>query len=80
VVSVQISNDGLPDELRLRGHPRRNGLFPELPGHLPPPKEDIIVEKFKLRDPADAAVVGDLQVEHQEGAIRLRRISDNSAA
>ena len=39
------------------------------------PKEDMIVEKIKARDPASAATIGDLEVEHQEGTKRLRRVA-----
>lgn len=40
------------------------------------PKEDIIVEKFKARDPVAAATIGDLEAEHREGAKRLRRFAE----
>ncbi|MGB6543183.1 MAG: hemerythrin domain-containing protein [Xanthobacteraceae bacterium] len=39
------------------------------------PKEDIIVEKFKARDPLAASTIGDLQAEHREGARRLQRVA-----
>ena len=39
------------------------------------PKEDIIYEKFKVRDPDRAASISDLQAEHREGAVRLRRVA-----
>ena len=39
------------------------------------PKEDIIYEKFKTRDPDRAASISDLQAEHREGAVRLRRVA-----
>ena len=39
------------------------------------PKEDIIYEKFKARDPGRAASISDLQAEHREGAVRLRRVA-----
>ena len=38
------------------------------------PKEDMIVEKLKARDPVAAATIGDLEAEHREGARRLRRV------
>ena len=38
------------------------------------PKEDMIVEKLKVRDPVAAATIGDLEAEHQEGTKRLRRV------
>jgi hemerythrin-like domain-containing protein len=49
--------------------------FKEYPDSCHHPKEDIIVEKFKARDPAGAATIGDLQAEHREGARRLRRVA-----
>jgi hemerythrin-like domain-containing protein len=49
--------------------------FKNYPDSCHHPKEDIIIEKFKARDPAGAAAVGDLQAEHQEGARRLRRVA-----
>ena len=40
------------------------------------PKEDMIVEKLKARDPVAAATIGDLEAEHREGARRLRRVAE----
>jgi hemerythrin-like domain-containing protein len=37
------------------------------------PKEDIIYKKFKTRNPNRAASIRDLEAEHREGAMRLRR-------
>ena len=45
-------------------------LYPELYHH---PLEDLVFAKLKLRDPAAAAKVGNLTLEHQKGAERLRR-------
>ena len=39
------------------------------------PKEDLIIEKLKARDPLKIAVIGDLEAEHREGAKRLRRVA-----
>ena len=39
------------------------------------PKEDLIVEKLKVRDPVAAAAIGDLEAEHREGARRLHRVA-----
>jgi hemerythrin-like domain-containing protein len=39
------------------------------------PKEDIIYEKFNARAPGRAASIADLQAEHREGAVRLRRVA-----
>jgi hemerythrin-like domain-containing protein len=47
-------------------------MYPDTCHH---PKEDIIYEKFKACDPDRAASVADLQAEHREGAVRLRRVA-----
>jgi hemerythrin-like domain-containing protein len=47
-------------------------LYPEVYHH---PQEDLVFAKLKLRDPAAAAKVGDLALEHQKGAERLRRVA-----
>ena len=47
-------------------------MYPDTCHH---PKEDIIYEKFKAYDPGRAASVADLQAEHREGAVRLRRVA-----
>ena len=47
-------------------------LYPEVYHH---PQEDLVFAKLKLRDPTAAAKVGDLALEHQEGAERLRRVA-----
>jgi hemerythrin-like domain-containing protein len=47
--------------------------FKDYPDSCHHPKEDMIVEKLKARDPVAAAIVGDLEAQHQEGATRLRR-------
>jgi hemerythrin-like domain-containing protein len=47
-------------------------MYPDTCHH---PKEDIIYEKFKACDPGRAASVADLQAEHREGAVRLRRVT-----
>jgi hemerythrin-like domain-containing protein len=47
-------------------------VYPDACHH---PKEDIIYEKFKARDPGRAASIADLQAEHREGAVRLRRVA-----
>jgi len=47
-------------------------MYPDACHH---PKEDIIYEKFKARDPGRAASIADLQAEHREGAVRLRRVA-----
>jgi hemerythrin-like domain-containing protein len=47
-------------------------LYPELYHH---PQEDLVFAKLKLRDPAAAAKIGNLALEHQKGAERLRRVA-----
>ena len=50
-------------------------FFKKYPASCHHPKEDIIYEKFKVRDPDRAASISDLQAEHREGAVRLRRVA-----
>lgn len=50
--------------------------FEDYPDSCHHPKEDIIVEKFKARDPVAAATIGDLEAEHRESAKRLRRVAE----
>jgi hemerythrin-like domain-containing protein len=50
-------------------------FFKKYPDTRHHPKEDIIYEKFKTRDPDRAASIADLQAEHREGAVRLRRVA-----
>jgi hemerythrin-like domain-containing protein len=47
-------------------------LYPEVYHH---PQEDLVFAKLKFRDPAAAAKVGNLALEHQKGAERLRRVA-----
>jgi hemerythrin-like domain-containing protein len=47
-------------------------LYPEVYHH---PEEDLVFAKLKIRDPAAAAKVGNLALEHQKGAERLRRVA-----
>ena len=47
-------------------------VYPEVYHH---PQEDLVFAKLKLRDPTAAAKVGNLALEHQEGAERLRRVA-----
>ena len=49
--------------------------FKDYPDSCHHPKEDIIVGKFKARNPIAAATIGDLEAEHREGARRLRRVA-----
>lgn len=48
--------------------------FKDYPDCCHHPKEDLIVEKIRLRDPTRAQAIGDLEGEHREGANRLRRV------
>ena len=50
-------------------------FFKKYPDSCHHPKEDIIYEKFKTRDPSRAASIADLEAEHREGAARLRRVA-----
>ena len=50
-------------------------FFKKYPDSCHHPKEDIIYEKFKARAPDRAASISDLQAEHREGAVRLRRVA-----
>jgi hemerythrin-like domain-containing protein len=47
--------------------------FRDYPDSCHHPKEDMIFDKLKSRDPAAAAKIGDLRIEHVEEASRLRR-------
>lgn len=47
-------------------------VYPEVYHH---PQEDLVFAKLKIRDPAAAAKVGNLALEHQKGAGRLRRVA-----
>jgi hemerythrin-like domain-containing protein len=49
--------------------------FKDYPDTCHHPKEDLIFERLKLRDPVRAASIGDLEREHREGATRLRRVA-----
>src|SRR5262249_43463164 len=46
--------------------------FEDYPDTCHHPKEDMIVEKLRARDPVAAATIGDLEAEHQAGTKRLR--------
>ncbi len=46
-------------------------VYPEVYHH---PQEDMVFKKLRARDPAAAAVIGDLADEHRKGAQRLRRV------
>jgi hemerythrin-like domain-containing protein len=48
--------------------------FKDYPDSCHHPKEDMIIEKLKARDPVAAAAVGDLEAQHKEAGRRLRRV------
>ena len=50
-------------------------FFKRYPDSCHHPKEDIIYEKFKARAPDRAASIVDLEAEHLQGAVRLRRVA-----
>jgi len=50
-------------------------FFKKYPASCHHPKEDIIYAKFKARDPDWAAGIADLEAEHREGELRLRRVA-----
>jgi hemerythrin-like domain-containing protein len=47
-------------------------VYPEEYHH---PQEDLVFAKLRIRDPAAAAKIGNLALEHQRGAERLRRVA-----
>jgi hemerythrin-like domain-containing protein len=49
--------------------------FQDYPDRCHHPKEDMVFEKLKARDPVAAERVGDLEVEHQEETKRLQRLA-----
>jgi hemerythrin-like domain-containing protein len=51
--------------------------YPDLYHH---PKEDLVFERLKVRDPAAAAEIGDLPGQHAELAVRTRRLQEAVAA
>jgi hemerythrin-like domain-containing protein len=50
--------------------------FQDFPDCCHHPKEDMIFERIKARDPVAAESVGDLEAEHQDEGKRLRRVAD----
>jgi hemerythrin-like domain-containing protein len=49
--------------------------FRDYPERYHHPKEDIVFEKLKLRDPAAVARIGDVEAEHQMETNRLQRFA-----
>src|SRR6516165_10875906 len=50
-------------------------FFEKYPDTCHHPKEDVIYEKFKARNPDCATSIVDLQAEHRKGAVRLHRVA-----
>jgi hemerythrin-like domain-containing protein len=50
--------------------------FKDYPDTCHHPKEDMIVEKLKARDPVQAAAVDNFEAQHQEGTRRLGRMAE----
>lgn len=50
-------------------------FFKKYPASCHHLKEDIIYEKFKTCAPDRAVSIADLEAEHREGAVRLRRVA-----
>jgi hemerythrin-like domain-containing protein len=48
--------------------------FQDYPESCHHPKEDMVFEKLKVRDPAAADRIGDVEAEHQVETMRLRRL------
>jgi hemerythrin-like domain-containing protein len=48
--------------------------FQDYPEDCHHPKEDMVFEKLKIRDPAAAERVGDAEAEHEVETLRLRRL------
>ncbi len=49
--------------------------FKDYPDSCHHPKEDLIFQKLKVRDPNKVASLGDLEAEHREGARRLHDVA-----
>jgi hemerythrin-like domain-containing protein len=49
--------------------------FQDYPENCHHPKEDMVFEKLKLRDPAASKRIGDVEAEHHVEADRLRRFA-----
>ena len=67
-----FDHGGRPDYEVIRAIISYFELYPEVYHH---PQEDLVFAKLRIRDPAAAAKVGDLALEHQKGAERLHRVA-----
>ena len=63
---------GRPDYQVIRATISYFKVYPTIYHH---PQEDLVFAQLRIRDPAAAAMVGDLGREHHEGAERLRRVA-----
>ncbi len=63
---------GRPDYEVIRAVISYFEVYPEEYHH---PQEDLVFAKLRIRDPAAAAKIGNLALEHQRGAERLRRLA-----
>lgn len=63
---------GRPDYEVVRAIVSYFEVYPEVYHH---PQEDLLFARLKIRDPAAAAKVGNLALEHQQGTERLRRVA-----
>jgi hemerythrin-like domain-containing protein len=50
--------------------------FAEYPARCHHPKEDMIVDVLKMRDPAAARAAGDIETDHRQEGERLRRLAE----
>jgi hemerythrin-like domain-containing protein len=50
--------------------------FQDYPEDCHHPKEDMVFEKLKMRDPAAASRIGDVEAEHEIETERLRKLVD----
>ncbi len=64
---------GTPDYDIVQGVIDYCGAYPDLYHH---PKEDLVLERLRQRDPEAAAAIGELQPEHEALAELTRRFAD----
>ncbi len=50
--------------------------FAEYPARCHHPKEDMIVDVLRMRDPAVARAAGDIETDHRQEGERLRRLAE----
>ena len=54
--------------------------FKDYPDSCHHPREDMVFEKLRARDPMVVATIGDLEAAHREGNLRLRRVGETVQA